>query len=539
MDMKNEINKPVNTKKTSILDIFKGTSKQSRSMRSKLMLYLFCLVLAGTGILLLLLVAGGVFSESGTRLEQYLQVHLQNQKKDIKERVDLFTTNGIDLSKRLSGFLEREVLSYPYDIKSLDNNEVELRKMQENMYLLLESKLHVTRASGVFAVLDTTVNTSAPGAEHSRSGVYLRIANISGNVLEDDVFLFRGNPNVAMQNKIQIHNRWNMEFDIQNMDWYNEQISADNKKSLSENYLWINRQHLEDTWENCIFLTIPIVGSESGRYGICGLEISSLLFRLSYPKYESKYGDMVTIIAPTDQGKLLVSDGLCGSQGSRYINENEDLFIDPGKTYNTYFNAQGKYIGTQQPIDGVFDLQGRQWSVAVLVSYNSFKEQERYEKLVLVIILMMFSLVMLLISFIISRRFVKPIERGIENLKTEDFYKTQNHSGIKEIDILAEFLKTKEEQYKNKGGALPKEVEELFDRFIENSKELTSSERNILGYYAKGHEISELPDLLCISLNTVRKHNRNIYMKLEVNSKDELQIYLDLLIRCGRINEII
>ena len=144
-----------------------------------------------------------------------------------------------------------------------------------------------------------------------------------------------------------------------------------------------------------------------------------------------------------------------------------------------------------------------------------------------------------MISFIISRRFVKPIERGIENLKTEDFYKTQNHSGIKEIDILAEFLKTKEEQYKNKGGVLPKEVEELFDRFIENSKELTSSERNILGYYAKGHEISELPDLLCISLNTVRKHNRNIYMKLEVNSKDELQIYLDLLIRCGRINEII
>ena len=100
MDLKNEINKPVNTKKTSILDIFKGTSKQSRSMRSKLMLYLFCLVLAGTGILLLLLVVGGVFSESGTRLEQYLQVHLQNQKKDIKERVDLFTTNGIDLSEK-------------------------------------------------------------------------------------------------------------------------------------------------------------------------------------------------------------------------------------------------------------------------------------------------------------------------------------------------------------------------------------------------------------------------------------------------------
>ncbi|MFC2584563.1 MAG: LuxR family transcriptional regulator, partial [Lachnoanaerobaculum saburreum] len=320
--------------KLSLYEILRGINRQSRSMRSKLMVYLCCLVLSGTGILLMMLVASGVFSESGRQIEQNLQVHLQNQKRDIKERMDLFTINGIDLSKRLTTYIEREVLSYPYDIKELENDEAGLRTMQENMYLLLEGKMHVTRASGVYAVFDTTVNTSAPNAKHSRSGVYLRLANISGNVLEDDVFLFRGNPNVAMQNKIQIHNRWNMEFDTEDMYWFDNQISTNNTKSPTEKYLWINRVHLKDTWENSMFLSVPVIGSEGGRYGICGLEISGLLFRLSYPKFESKYGDMVTIIAPVDQGKLLLSKGLSGSQGNSYINENDDLFIDTGKVYN-------------------------------------------------------------------------------------------------------------------------------------------------------------------------------------------------------------
>lgn len=103
--------------KLSFCEILKGINHQSRSMRSKLMIYLCCLVLAGTGILLVMLVASGVFSESGRQIEQNLQVHLQNQERDIKDRMDLFATNGIDLSKRLTIYLEREVLSYPYDIK--------------------------------------------------------------------------------------------------------------------------------------------------------------------------------------------------------------------------------------------------------------------------------------------------------------------------------------------------------------------------------------------------------------------------------------
>ena len=499
-------------------------------------------MLAGTGVLLLMMTAAGVFSESGRRLEQTLQLQLENQKKDLKDRMELFAGSGIDLSKRLISSLERDVLTYPYDIKELENNKEGLQKMQENMYLLLESKLHVTRASGVFAVVDTTVNTKAPAAERSRSGLYLRMANVSGSALENDIFLFRGNPNIAMQNRIQIHNRWNMEFNIENMDWYKAQLFNKEQKATTENYLWIDRHSLDGTWENSIFLSVPMIGTEGAHYGVCGLEISHLLFHLTYPKFESKYGDMVTIMAPVEGNKLLVSKGLTGSQGSGYINEDGDLDFDIGRGYNFYRNGKERYIGVQQPIEGAQDVLGRQWAVAVLVSYSSFYTQARCERMILIAILLIFIFIMFLSSYIISRQFVKPIEQGIENLKTENLSMQQVSTGIKEIDVLAEFLKQKEERYMSAESTQPKlppNIEELFNRFIEHSKELTISERNILGYYVEGYETSEVPELACISLNTVRKHNRSIYKKLDVNSKDELQLYLDLLIRCGRIDELL
>jgi hypothetical protein len=36
----------------------------------------------------------------------------------------------------------------------------------------------------------------------------------------------------------------------------------------------------------------------------------------------------------------------------------------------------------------------------------------------------------------------------------------------------------------------------------------------------------------------VKKHNRSIYQKLEVASKDELMLYIELLRCCGRLEEL-
>lgn len=86
--------------------------------------------------------------------------------------------------------------------------------------------------------------------------------------------------------------------------------------------------------------------------------------------------------------------------------------------------------------------------------------------------------------------------------------------------------------------ALPPDMEELLGSFARKVKTLTPAERRILGYYIDGYETAQVPDLAYISIHTVKKHNRSIYQKLEVASRDELMLYIELFRCCGRLDEL-
>ncbi|MBQ7004515.1 MAG: hypothetical protein IJN57_11230 [Oscillospiraceae bacterium] len=86
--------------------------------------------------------------------------------------------------------------------------------------------------------------------------------------------------------------------------------------------------------------------------------------------------------------------------------------------------------------------------------------------------------------------------------------------------------------------ALPPGMEDMFRSFAEKARTLSSAERRILNYYIDGHDIAEIPDLAFISIHTVKKHNRSIYQKLEIASRDELMLYIELFRCCGRLDEL-
>ena len=87
-------------------------------------------------------------------------------------------------------------------------------------------------------------------------------------------------------------------------------------------------------------------------------------------------------------------------------------------------------------------------------------------------------------------------------------------------------------------GALPSGMEDLFQSFAEKVKTLSTAERRILNYYIDGHDTADIPDLAFISIHTVKKHNHSIYQKLEVASRDELMLYIELFRCCGRLEEL-
>ena len=87
-------------------------------------------------------------------------------------------------------------------------------------------------------------------------------------------------------------------------------------------------------------------------------------------------------------------------------------------------------------------------------------------------------------------------------------------------------------------GELPPNMESLFRSFAERVSTLSTAERRILDYYIDGCEIADIPALDFISIHTVKKHNRSIYRKLQVASRDELMLYIELFRCCDRLDEL-
>ena len=91
---------------------------------------------------------------------------------------------------------------------------------------------------------------------------------------------------------------------------------------------------------------------------------------------------------------------------------------------------------------------------------------------------------------------------------------------------------------KASAGELPPGMEDLFRSFSQKVKTLSAAERRILQYYIDGYETADVPELAFISIHTVKKHNRSIYQKLEVASRDELMLYIELFRCCDRLDEL-
>ena len=87
-------------------------------------------------------------------------------------------------------------------------------------------------------------------------------------------------------------------------------------------------------------------------------------------------------------------------------------------------------------------------------------------------------------------------------------------------------------------GELPPDMEDLFHAFAEKVKTFSVAEWLILNYYIEGHDTADIPDLAFISIHTVKKHNRSIYQKLDIASRDELMLYIELFRCCGRLEEL-
>lgn len=507
------------------------------SMGRRLFLYWFSMVLAVLALVILILSLTGVLSVPAQKLREALDLQQQNTCSALSGHLDALTAQCIVLSDQIGQELDSTLTVHGRTVSQLNNDPDGLLALQSAVYAPLSTTLRTCACSGAFFVVDATTNTRAETAAVSRSGMYLRFANLNATGTADQsVVYFRGIPDIARREQLQMHNRWNLEFDVSCLPGFAELLKSPVTR-LADACLWTDRVHLKDTWEDALLLCMPVLNSRGDVCGVCGAEISDLYFRLSYPSIESPYGSMVTVLAPLDGDTLLLSRGMLGSLDGTYLESSGTLTVQEGRYFNTYTSPAGSYVGMQRKI-AMRSVSGLPMAVATLIPEESYDAVCGQARTVWIAASLGFLLLMLGLTLYLSRRFVRPIARSLEALRAEAPLDGRL-SGISEVDELLAIIQAQSKSAPAGKNGLPPDVDELLRAFADRAAGLTSAERNILKYYIDGHDAAEIPALAYISASTVKKHNSNIYRKLEVASREELMLYIELFRRCGRLDELL
>lgn len=519
-----------------MLDVIRRVKGHSVGIQRKLVLYWFCMAMAAFVAALFIFSIMGIVPGYDRHLGEALTVQEQNAVTSLSRQLDTLTARGITLSREITRGLDGILLENGKTFDDLNDNPALISDVEGTLYSALETTLRSNSCSGAFFLLDATVNTQSETAETSRMGVYLRFSDLKAvGTADQHIVYFRGAADVARKEQVQMHNRWDLEFDTEMIPGYDTLMDFSGKR-LAEGCQWSERMRLRDTWEDVLLLCVPVMDNSGKVRGICGVELSGLYFTLTYPAADSSFGNIVTVLAPMDGNTILMEKAMIGNPGGTYLTAAGAMNVDKGRYYMTCTDGTCVYMGTSQMIDarsaGGFPL-----AVITMISESSYRQHSSVTRKMWILGSFGFLVLLLLLSLCLSKQFASPILQSLRAIQGEEAL-GEHHSGISEIDALVSFIHSKNLQ-KPMLGELPPDIEELLQEFSARVQTLTPTERVILQLFIEGCDIHEAAARAFISVGTARKHNTNINKKLCVSTREELMLYIDLFRRCDRLEELI
>lgn len=518
-----------------IKDIQEHAKNRGISLERRLFLYWLIMVLAVMAAVFVVLIVAGVFSNDARKLGGTLSVQQKNTTMTFNKLIDTLNAQNLALSEQITQEVADILETEERTFKDLDNNPELITRIEERMCFYLQTIVRSRSCSGAYFILDATTNTEAPGADRSRMGLYLRSGNVGTDGMANQyITFFRGVADVARKENIQMHNRWNLEFDIDNVPGYEILMGFDGRRILDCCYL-SNRVTLSGTWEQVVLLSVPVVLEGKVR-GVCGVELSEPFFNLVFPAVESSYGNMVTVVAPIADKRLLLDGAISGKTDGTYFTTDGTLLIKNGEHYNTYSDGSRTYFGNHivipKAVNGRSDL-----TLVTLVPEISYQSSVAKNRTFWLCGGLGFLVLMLLAAMFLTRRFMLPIQKQIRALKDQKESQEKSNSGIIEIDELLAYMYARQAK-PDEESKMPPGMEELFFDFARRVETLTPMERTVLQYYINGFSVNEIAEKEFISLSTVRKHNSNINRKLGVSTREELLLYIDMFRRCDLMEKI-
>lgn len=532
----------------------------------------------------LLLILFGIGGSEEKNLHTYFDNELTHISDTIYEDFGSLSVTGIRMAETISDTCDDFFEAHETAPGDLAKNPELIEPLLAEQFQTLLNVMGSYSCGGVYMLLDATVKPDADNASVMKAGIFLKkIQPTLTQAVNVKSYYLRGPAQIARNNGIELLGQWMMEYDISNEPFFcsvMETAKENESLPLSRLYYWSGRTLLKGNSEAGFLLCVPLRSSDGTVFGVCGIEISDRLFKQCYSPQESNYKNLFTAVSPSDNEMLFTSKGM--TAGNYYLTDNrmtDDLTMRSEKNgFLKFSGSDESYYGKSSslrlyPSGSPYDDDG--WSVAILMPEKYFTEALSGDSHLLFVIISALMLASIVISVLLSRRFLRPVKKAITSIK-ENSYDREPETTYTEIADLFDFLaqkdkeneeqlleaekqlletekqrqetekqrleteKQRQEAQTNADNAIAelsrltekkhREVDpDSYALFCENLGTLTAKEREIFNLYLDGKSAKDIMDLLSISENTLKYHNRNIYGKLGVTSRKELLMYATLM----------
>ena len=502
----------------------KSGERASVNLGWRLQLHLISLVVLLLSFALVLSVVFDLFSPRKTAIEA-LELQMERSAKGLASHFSNTAAQGMYFSGQVTKEIEKILSRKNLTFDAVADNPELITLLERELYTHVYNSLRIADCSGAFIILNTTVNTALPNAQTSRSGVYLKLANINtSKPVSPEVLLARGIHEIGHDNNHIFHNKWELEFDVSRIPFYFTLLQKASK-NLIDSYYYSAAIEFSGTWERMMLLCVPLVGEKGEVYGVCGFEINSLFFKLVHAKEDGFHKRIIGLVAQKKGDSIYPETGLeFGTQAGYFAGlGNNVLSVTPKEGVNHYrLNRTGEgernFVGLDREIflSPLSAEEGTSWVVACLVPKRDFDFMIYFSYAKLFMFCATLFVFSLLAANYIRKRYNVPILQGLDSIKKGVSQKTY----INEIDDLLEYLA-------NNDSAQDVDVS-FFYEFEENVKKLSRAETAVFNLYMDGYSAPDIAELLYVSINTIKSHNKNIYRKLNISSRKELMVYAQM-----------
>jgi hypothetical protein len=491
-----------------LMDRFKKTSGTGISMRISIFGLLILVVVTMLFFVVLVLALTGGIVTGRDEVEKLMQQELIHISQNVEKIYGDTSVQAVILSETLSESIEKQLNERGFKIDDLQRRPDILESLLESQLTSLMLALEKTKCSGVFVVLDVTVNPALPGSVHSKAGIYLRNSEPNVVIADNSKLYLRGFPHIALRNKLSLQSNWDMEFYVKEQLYYHKPIDAyqKDKISISRLYYWSYGGAVKNFDEKVMLCSIPLLSSRGAVFGVCGFEISEMNFKLQFSPDNNVYNHAARFVAPVTKTGLDTSVALCSGNTALY--GDPIRFAGSMGNLSLYDQDNNSFVGLHRviktyPANSPF--AGEKNAVALLLPRADFDStlSGYNNRIALVCALALFFGVVL--SAFISRKYVKPIFEGLNVLRSKENLDDDFRINIQEIDELVELIKSKQAS-----ANMPKSdgIDDAGEDFLRRLETLTPAERDVFALFVKGHTMNEAAVRMIISVNTIKTHSR-------------------------------